>query len=247
MTTNLFPVAIALASLTCGAVAQNAAPAPSAPPTMHEVAPGIFEIGRIRLDQKALTVSFPGAVNMSRGLLEYLIVTPQGAKHESLLVSDVPPSEIHLAMLLMGAKGSGEQPGKKTAPPAQIDAEFLRTAPKLNGDSVFITMKWKDGNTEKTGFVEDWLVNERTKKPVEHGPWIYNGSILYEGHFLAQSEGSIGALVTNPVALINNPREGSDDDQVWLVNENAVPAVKTPVEITIRLEKPTVAPSPEKK
>ena len=142
MTTNLFSASLALAALICGAMAQKSTPEPSAKPTMREIAPGIFEIGRIRLDQKALTITFPGALNMNRGQLEYLIVTPQGAAHESLLVSDVPPAEIHLAMLLMGAKGSVEQPGAKVAPQQHLDAGFLHTAPQLTGDSVFITVKW---------------------------------------------------------------------------------------------------------
>jgi hypothetical protein len=56
-----------------------------------------------------------------------------------------------------------------------------------------------------------------------------------EGHFLAQVEGSHAALVTYPSALINNPRRGSDNDQIWTVNTKAVPAADTPVEITIQL------------
>jgi hypothetical protein len=56
-----------------------------------------------------------------------------------------------------------------------------------------------------------------------------------EGHFLAQIEGAHAALVTYPAALINNPRKGSDNDQIWMVNTKAVPAVKTPVDIIITL------------
>jgi hypothetical protein len=83
--------------------------------------------------------------------------------------------------------------------------------------------------------VEDWLINTETKKPAERGPWIYNGSEFNNGHFLAQVEGAHAALVTYPAALINNPRKGNDNDQIWMVNTKAVPAVKTPVEIVITL------------
>ncbi|MDR3401671.1 MAG: YdjY domain-containing protein [Chthoniobacter sp.] len=211
--------------------AQNEAPPAS--PIMREVSPGIYEIGQIRLDQKARTVTFPGVLNMNEGNLEYLLVTEQGNTHESLLVSDVSPSDLHFAMLLLGAKGAGKQTGD--LPPAQIDAKFLKTAPKLKGDSINITVRWKAGDTEKVTPVEDWMINTETKKPVERGPWIYNGSMFNDGHFLAQVEGAHAALVTYPAALINNPRKGNDNDQIWTVNTKAVPAVKTPVEIVITL------------
>lgn len=229
--------------------AQEPAPAP-APPTIREEAPGIYQIGLAHLDQKAMTLTFPGALNMNQGLLEYLIVTPLGSTHESLLVTDAPPTDIQFAMLLLGAKGSGiNTPAADQAPPPQIDAKYLKTAPRLVGDDILIRVKWKAGGEEKAASVEDWLINLQTKKTVNRGPWIYNGSMFSNGHFLAQTEGSVGALVTNPAALINNPRKGNDDDQIWEVNEKAVPPVNTPVQIIIQLMPAVAAPpsAPSKK
>jgi len=207
---------------------------PPVSPVMREISPGIYEIGKIHLDQKARTVRFPGLLNMKDGNLEYLLVTDQGNVHESLLVSDVQPNDLHFAMLLLGAKGSGEKASGEM-PPGQIDAKYLKTAPPLKGDRVNITVEWKAGDAVKSTPVEDWIVNTTRKKPMERGPWIYNGSMFNEGRFLAQLEGAFAALVTYPAALINNPRRGNDDDSIWIVNEKAVPAVKTPVDITIQL------------
>jgi hypothetical protein len=242
------PAAALLAglSLVLAARAQEA-PAPAKPeapansdapakPAIREVSPGNFEIGKVRLDQKALTVSFPGKVNMERGLLEYLIVNPRGSAHESLLVTEVGATDIHTAMLLLGAKGGAIT---AQAPPAQVNDEFLRTAPKLTGDTVLITVKWKDKGVEKTVPVEDWLYNQEKKEAIKHGPWIYNGSIVYEGRFLAQVDGNLVALVTMPSALLNNPRKNNNNDQMWNVNEKATPAVNTPVEIIFKLVPPT--------
>jgi hypothetical protein len=234
------PAAALLASLSLvlAARAQEAPAKSDAPakPAIREVSPGIFEIGKVRLDQKALTVSFPGKVNMERGLLEYLIVNPRGSAHESLLVTEVGATDIHTAMLLLGAKGGAIT---AQAPPAQVNDEFLRTAPKLTGDTVLITVKWKDKGVEKTVPVEDWLYNQEKKEAIKHGPWIYNGSIVYEGRFLAQVDGNLVALVTMPSALLNNPRKNNNNDQMWNVNEKATPAVNTPVEIIFKLVPPT--------
>ena len=232
-----------------GARAQEPA-LPAAAPSIREESPGIYQIGLLRLDQKAMTLTFPGALNMNQGLLEYLIVTPLGSTHESLLVTDVPPTDIQFAMLLLGAKGSGiNTPAPDQAPPPQIDAKYLKTAPRLVGDDILIRVKWKAGSEEKVAPVEDWLINLQNKKTVSRGPWTYNGSMFSGGHFLAQVEGSVGALVTNPAALINNPRKGNDDDQIWQVNEKAVPPVNAPVQIIIELKLAPAAPpsSPSKK
>jgi len=210
---------------------------PPTNPIMREVSPGIYEIGPVRLDQKARTLTFPGMVNMNDGNLEYLLVTERGNVHESLLESDVSPNDLHFAMLLLGAKGSGESTAN--LPPGQIDAKYLKTAPKLKGDPIDIRVKWHAGETEKTVPVEDWIINTQTNKPMERGPWIYNGSLFNDGHFMAQIEGAHAALVTFPAALINNPRKGNDNDQIWIVNTKAVPAVKTPVEIVIMLLTPS--------
>ena len=234
------PVVSLLAGIALALAAMAEDAPPPAKPVVREVSPGIFEIGKVRLDRKALSISFPGKLNMKRGLLEYLLVNPKGSVHESLLVTDVGASDIHLAMLLLGAKGGAIA---AEAPPAQLDARYFRTAPKLTGDTVFITVKWKEKDVEKTVPIEDWLFNEEARKAIEHGPWIYNGSMLYEGRFLAQAEGNRIALVTSPTALINNPRKGNDNDQMWSVNEDATPGAGTPVEIIFKLVPPT-APKP---
>jgi hypothetical protein len=202
---------------------------------VRRVSPGIYEVGKVRLDQKALSISFPGKLNMKRGLLEYVLVNPRGSAHESLLVSDVAVSDIHVAMLLLGAKGGAIT---VDAPPGQLDAQYFRNAPKLTGDTVFITVKWREKDVEKTVPIEDWLSSNAAKKKIEPGPWIYNGSVIYEGRFLAQVEGNLVAVVTSPVALINNPRKGNDNDQMWNVNEEATPGADTPVEIIFKLVPP---------
>ncbi len=207
-----------------------------------EVAPGVFEIGVVRVDKTASTVSFPAKVNMVDGLLEYLLVTPQGSAHESLFVTDAPPKEVHMAMLLLGAKGM-EQP-KDGAAQGRIDSEFLARAPKLTGDKITITAVWKDKDgKEQVTPVERWIVrmiHSRKKAsetvPAADGPWLYTGSYFYGKHFVAQTEGSLASLVTYPGALINNPRSGSNDDHQWYVNKETVPPKDTPVTFTIKLE-----------
>jgi hypothetical protein len=207
-----------------------------------EIEPGVFAIGSIRLDKKASTVSFPARVNMDDGLVEYFLVSPQGAMHESVLVTDVQPQELHMAMLLLGAKGMA-QPLKGQSP-GRIDAEFLARSPKLTGDRISLVVTWKDKDGKAQNVpAERWLTRKvfTPKKPAktvtaEDGPWLYTGSYFYENRFVAQTEGNFVSLVTYPGALINNPRTGSNDDHVWFVKKEVMPAAGTPVEFAIKLQ-----------
>lgn len=235
-----------------GAAAQESAPPgaaetpPAEPPAMREISPGIYQIGSLRLDQKQRTVSFPGKLNMADGQLEYLLVTPAGATHEALLVTETQPADLHFAMLLLGAHGAGlGAPAPEDAPPAQINKDYLQRAPKLKGDELLISVKWKAGDAENTVAVEDWLMNPKTRRAAPRGPWLYTGSMFKEGKFLAQVEGTFAALVTYPAALINNPREHNDDDSAWEVNAKAVPPVDTPVEIVLKLANPPKPAEPK--
>jgi hypothetical protein len=171
------------------------------------------------------------------------MVTPEGSTHESVLVSEAGPVNLHTAMLLLGAKGAAPKAG--TTSPGQLNAEVLATMPKLVGDRLQLSVKWKDKEgKEHTIPAERWVVkktfakNEKpTETPMVDGPWLYNGSYFVEGKFLAHMEGVFAAINTNPSALINNPRVGANDDKLWFAHKAVLPPVGTPVEFIIKLEK----------
>jgi hypothetical protein len=233
---RILRIVCALGSLVLPAHSEDSA-APEVP--LREISPGVFEFGKIRLDKNRNSVAFPGKINMAQGLVEYALVTPNGSTHESLLVTEIQPTDLQFAMLLLGAKGAGlTTPSADRAPPGQIDAKYLQTAPKLEGDNVLVTATWqeKDGK-EHTAQIEEWLRNTDAKAAPTKGPWIYTGSMFgASGSFLAQQDGDLISIVTNPAALINNPRKGNDNDAVWEVNEKAVPVVGTPLLITILIQ-----------
>jgi len=187
-----------------------------------------FTMGKITVDKRGRTVRFPATVNMSDGSLEYLLVTDKGKTHESLFATTVAPFQLHIAMLLLGVSPTQEI---KELPPEQLTAESLKTAPELKGDKVDILVSWKSGANAQQIHAEEWINSRLTQAPMTTEPWLYTGSAIFQKRFLAQEEGSIIALVTDPVALINNPRAGHNDDTVWSVRNDKVPAVGTPVDI----------------
>ena len=90
---------------------------------LKQVGPGIFDLGKVRLNKNDRTVTIPAAINMREGTVEYLLVTTAGKTHESVLRTDAEPYHIHLAMLLLAAKGKGtnEFPADKAKlPPGDL-------------------------------------------------------------------------------------------------------------------------------
>jgi hypothetical protein len=218
--------------------AANPSPEPTATLTNSPVLlvePGIYEVGTVRLDQRQRSITFPATLNRSDVPMEYFLVTTYGKTHESILKTEAAPFDIHLAMLLLGARESGDAnfPGTPTnGVPGLIANPSSETIP---GDKAAITVKWKTARGETEHAAEDLVWRSDRRSALEHGAWVYNGSLIIRGKFLAQESGSIVSLVTDPVALVNNIAPGHDNDDIWTANTNNLPPAGEPVEVTISL------------
>jgi hypothetical protein len=196
---------------------------PPTKPSIKEIGGGIWEVGRVRLNKNERVVEFPAVINMDNGIAEYLLVHVNGKIHESVLRTDIDPYQIHVAMLLLGAKGLGTNAFPET-PEGRIP-----------GEAVTIEIVWKDG--KKRIAAEELIRDVKKKDAMAKGVWVYNGSLQFEGMFAAQQTGSIVSVITDPEAMINNPRPMRDDDENWVVNTKKVPKVESLVTVRIRLGK----------
>jgi len=203
-------------------------------PAVKEISPGIFEVGLVRLDKEAKKISFPAVVNMREGIAEYWLVNTGGKVHESVLRTDVMPHQIHVAMLLIGAKGRPNLTAKE-----RIEDK------STYGDTIALWVEWTDEKgTKVKKRAEEWVTDISTKSSMSKGDWIYNGSWIFNGTFVAQRELSIVANIHDHDALINNPRPKREDDDNWTIETKAVPPKDTPVTVIIELIKPYVKPEP---
>jgi hypothetical protein len=205
---------------------------PPTPPSVviERVSPGIFRFGDIRIDKEAKAVIFPASVNMDKGLLEYLIVRSSGKVHESLLRTNVDPYHLQLALLLLGFEGT-DQP---------ISAQGAPEKPKGERIEIIIEYDKKEG-AGSSGRInkikaEEWVARKTNGDLKSPGSldWVYTGSLVVQGQFLAQSSGSIAAIYRDPGALIDNASVGGESDEIWFVKEGAVPPVGTPVTVIIK-------------
>jgi hypothetical protein len=168
--------------------------------------------------------------------MEYFLVTTYGKTHESILKTAAEPFHLHLAMLLLGAEGSGKAdfPG---APTNGVPGPIIHPSKEaIPGDKVSIAVKWKTAEGERRFSAEELVFNNDSQAVMAHGAWVYNGSLMVHSKFLAQMDGSLISLVTDPVALINNTGAGHDNDMIWIPNTNNLPPADVPLEVTITLE-----------
>lgn len=211
------------------------------PPSIREVSPGVFQVGGVKLEREARRVSFPARLNMTNGPIEYLLVTTAGKTHESLLTTDIEPQHLQVAMLLLGAKGMQGAPLTNAPAGGPITQAQGERNPPLPGEPVLLEVLWKQADKSQRKRIEALVFNKRTKELMIPGPFTFTGSRVWQGKFLAQTEGSIVALITDPDAVFNNPRPNRDADDTWVVHEQGVPPQDTMVEVRITLG-PAVKP-----
>lgn len=191
-----------------------------------DVAPGVKRVGAVTLDANKKQISLPVAINMNEGPLEYLVVTGKGKTHESLLVTHAEPFHIKVAMLLLNCKGSDGR---------LIPEDDEKPIP---GEQVKVELHWKEEDQQKKSALEHF-VQRVDKKKVTEGPFVFNGSRVFQGTFLAQRDGSVVSLITDNAALFNNPRLGRDDDEIWRPQAKGLPPLDSNGTLVIKILKKT--------
>jgi hypothetical protein len=217
------------------AVAASGGDATNSP--LRQISPDVFELGTVQFDKVRKTVHFPAQLNMNDGLIEYLLVNAKGKTYESLLKTDADPYHIQLALLFIGAKGTPQTPALLGAPSEPFHVNHPGQPVRvISGDPVSIEFSWFSDGGKKTARAEDWIINTDAKTNATRGHWTFNGSRVVNGTFIAQRDGQIVAMIDDIDAMVNNPRLGHDNDQIWQINSNALPPLNTTVEVTLKLE-----------
>ncbi|TLD70669.1 hypothetical protein FEM03_10155 [Phragmitibacter flavus] len=194
-----------------------------------------YEIGTIKINSKTREITFPATLNMTEGLLEYALVHENGKTHESLLSTKVSPTELNLALLLANYEAHlGD--AAKHLPDLLPATRSLIAQPMENpgANRVNITLIWsdKDGREKRVPMAE-WIHDKKTGKPLLTPYWSYTGSLVREVGFAAEFDGSVIGIYFDMIAMINCPVPGNVSDEVWQVETQDVPALETPIVVSI--------------
>lgn len=174
---------------------------------IKETGPDEVTVGQVRLEKKSRVLSFLCVVAERKQAVEYALVHRTGKVHESLLMTDVPVQDIHVATLLL--KAQGQEPT--------------------------IEVSWrKHGGEVRMPLCELLQVVNVPADLLRSGAWKYNGSGFAHGRFAAMTEGSMIALINDPAALINHPAAAQlKRDDVFFAQADKLPNEGVPITVTL--------------
>jgi hypothetical protein len=194
---------------------------PTPPTTAPASAPGAklphlqvdIKKKQVRVDCQALNVEMP---------LEFFCVVNGTNEHESVLRSPVKPSQLHLALLMIGLK-----PGTPVHYDDATDKWFAPQGPPLH---IWIEYQ-KDGKTVRYPAYR-CMRNVKTKKEMPPLTWIFTGSrIMEDGKYAADVTGYLVSVVNFDLTVIDIPEIASSANETleWEYNPKLVPKTGTPV------------------
>ena len=196
-------------------------------PEIIKISDGIYQFGDIMIDRKSNTIEIPAISNQISGLVEYGIVHEDGKIHESLFRTKIRPQILHTSLLLLKAK-----------PVASFFENLWSDEPKvINYDNYCfdIFVNWEMNGTKFNKTFEKLSINQNRKQSVEKKSFIFTGSRVIEGTFLAETSGSILAIYADDNAILNNSDYDSANDDVWIANKEEMPPLELPVMIRFHL------------
>ncbi|MGA1863828.1 MAG: YdjY domain-containing protein [bacterium] len=191
--------------------------------SIQQIGPDKYEIGNVILDKNKREIFISGSINMQNGLVEYLACHEEvGKLHESVLKMDAKPSDIQVALLLLGFKNDNnlKYQGDPTIP---------------EGDSLDIFAEWElpDKNKKRVR-AEELVFDKQNNKTMQRTHWVFTGSQIVDGQYMADTDGSIIATFRDPFAIINNPLPSGADDTIYFSNDKLLPPKDTQVQLIIK-------------
>jgi len=175
-------LAAVLLSPPADSTLQTAATAPAAQdPALQKLMEALNEQG-VHLDPVSNALWVPVRVEVRDELLEYLLVGPAGATHESFFSTRVPASVINTALLALGLH-AGQNATWRAKDPRPTDeqlragaAPYEVTVPQ--GDALELYVAWRQKDDVFFYRVEDLLRNLLSGASMQRHRWVYLGSKL---------------------------------------------------------------------
>lgn len=194
-------------------------------PAVEQISADTYRLGQIEFNSTTREVRFPGKINQEQGVLEYVLVHESGKTHESLLNTAISPADLQIVLKLLRYQAGKGKLFDGLYPPGELPE------PEPEGTDVDVYVSWAD---KEPVAVETLIRDLTTQQAMTSTSWIYNGSEVINGKFLAEAEGSIIALYLDSLALINSKHPLNWDDEVWFPLKGAVPPFDTPVTVILR-------------
>lgn len=185
-------------------------------------------IGKAKIDRRTGTVSFPARTNIRYGTIEVLIAGEKGRNHESLLITELDPFHLQLALILAGYDNGPMLEGTKLPQGAKFD--IMLTTPD-----------------KKTVKADSWLLNAKLETPKADDGYVFVGSIFQGSTCVASVEDNLVNINSGDTSTILNAvltRENvydeyaADGEKIYgyvKPPEGEVPGEVAPVDVVVSL------------
>ena len=245
----LLPLALAL--LAAVPPQETSRPGPLSPEQQALVA----ELGKqgVQLDPARGLASIGATVEVRDDLLEYLLVGPAGASHESVFRTDVLPSVLNVALLALGVERGTNASWFPKDPP--VDDEDLRngispyevTPP--GGDGFYLYVGWREGGEVYFFRMEDLIRNLMQGRAMRRHRWVYLGSRMVPDDrgqeiFAADVYHNIinVSFFSEGYTLVTGALPECIEQTIWMANGWLVPERSSSVRIVFARELLATAP-----
>ncbi len=194
-------------------------------PEISEINPGQFKFGQILIEKEIREFSLPAICNQTSGLIEYALVHDQGKTHESLFRTSVSPKLIHATFLLLK-----EKPQHSFFKIMESGGTEIAQIPTMK-----IFVEWEQNGTSYKEEINTMIQNQSAERMLSQNAFVFTGSKVIEGVYLAEEDGSIVAVYHDSRSTLNSRDEESNLDDVWLPYLEKMPPKELPVTIRFQL------------
>ena len=190
-----------------------------------------LQVGVVLVNRKTKRIEIPAEVNLTRGILEYYGVGPDGKTHESVLKIHAVPSHIHLALIL-----AGYEPSEYGKP----DPKSFRRTQIKRGSLLRLYIRWRPAGFNRDQWVpaSAWIFDRNADAPPKPHPYTFEGSIINNNGYAADMEQSIIGLIDDPTVVLSptvdqgNPYQG--ERLGFEIYSSAIPPKGTPVTVVLQ-------------
>ena len=201
----------------------------------------------VHLDPARGLISIPATVEVRDDLLEYLLVGPAGASHESVFQTAVMPSVLNVAMLALGVERGRNASWQPKDPPIS-DAELADgvspyevTPPE--GDGFYLYAGWLEEGQVYFFQMEDLLRNLMSGRAMKRHRWVYLGSRLVPDDrgqevFAADIYQNVinVSFFSEGYTLLTGALPECIEQTIWMANGWLVPQRGSPVRLVFSRE-----------
>ena len=195
----------------------------------------------LTVDRAAGEVRMECQVAIEHGWLEQAVCLAGTREHESLLATEVVPSRLHAALLLLGLQPGA--PGSWREVPKGDSFAIERVPPR--GPRVDLLVRVA-GRPDAP--LDRWIHDPVANRDFPAQPWVFGGSLMRPNrapepgeHYMADRTGSVVGIVTFGDEVIGCADVFADRTEIdaasWQARAGAMPPAGTPAVLVIRVHR----------